>query len=191
MSGLTRAELLVRAAIVGGAAAAGPLATRAVADIKDDIDLLRFVLTLEYVQSGLYREGLQTARNLSGEVRRLASELRDQEIEHVDALRATIADAGTKPPDRPSYDFGPNLKTEARFLKLANTIEDTVVSAYNGAAPRLESREFIAVFASIAQSDARHAALVRLQRGKPPAPIALDKASNRDAVRKAIRAFER
>ncbi len=189
--GLTRGQLLVRAAVAGGVAAAGPLATRAVADIRDDRELLVFVLTLEYAQSGLYREALKVVGNLSDDVRRLAEELRDQEIEHVDALRATISEAGGRPPDRPSYDFGPNLKTEARFLKLANTIEDTTASAYNGAAPRLESREFIAVFASIAQSDARHAALIRLARGKPPAPLALDKASNVDAVRTAIREFER
>lgn len=186
---MTRAQLIVRAAVLGGAAAAGPLATRALADIKDDIGLLEYLLTLEYVQSGLYRDAIKEI-GLSEDVNRLAGELRDQEVEHVDALRATIEEAGGKPPDRLPLEFGDALASEAAFLKLANTLEDTTASAYNGAAPRLESREFLAVFASLAQVEARHAALIRLAREKPPAPLAFDKASNRQDVRTAIREYE-
>ncbi len=186
---MTRAQLIVRAAVAGGALAAGPLAARALADIKDDLEMLEYLLTLEYVQSGLYRDAIQETA-LSSDVQRLASELRDQEVEHVDALRATIEEAGGTPPERVPLEFGPAIASEAAFLKLANTLEDTAVSAYNGAAPRLESREFMAVFASIAQVEARHSALVRLVRDKPPAPLAFDKASNRQDVRTAIREYE-
>lgn len=186
---LTRAQLLVRAAVAGGALAAGPLAARAIADIKDDVSLLEYLLSLEYVQSGLYRDALKEL-SLSSDVARLAGELRDQEVEHVDALRATIEEAGGAPPDRLPLDFGEGLASEEAFLKLANTIEDTTVSAYSGAAPRFESREFLAVCASIVQVEARHAALVRLVREKPPAPLALDKVSNRQAVRTKFREYE-
>ncbi len=186
---LTRGQLLVRAAIGGGVLAAGPLAARALADVKDDLGLMEYLLTMEYVQSGLYRDALK-ALDLSADAARLAEELRDQEVEHVDALRATIEEAGGTPPERVPLEFGEALASEATFLKLANTLEDTAVSAYNGAAPRLESREFLAVFASLAQVEARHAALVRLLREKPPAPLAFDKASNRQDVRTAIREYE-
>jgi len=186
---MTRAQLFVRAAVTGGVLAAGPLAARALADLEEDLDVLGYLLTIEYVQSGLYRDALQELA-LSEDVARLAEELRDHEVQHVDALRATIEDAGGTPPERVSLDFGEGLASEATFLKLANTIEDTTVSAYNGAAPRLESREFLAVFASIAQVEGRHAALVRLERDKPPAPLAFDKASNRQDVRTAIREYE-
>ena len=189
MTGMTRAQLLVRAAVAGGAVAAGPFAARALADIQDDLSMLEYLLSLEYVQSGLYRDGLKQI-NLSEGVARLARELRDEEVEHVDAIRATIEEAGGKPPDRVPLDFGSALDSEASFLRLANIVEDTTVSAYNGAAPRLESREFLAIFASIAQIEGRHAALVRLERDKPPAPLAFDKASNRQDVRTAIREYE-
>jgi rubrerythrin len=186
---MTRSQLLVRAAVTGGVLAAGPLAARALADLEEDLDILEYLLSVEYVQSGLYREALSEV-SLSEDLARLVGELRDEEVEHVDALRATIEDAGRTPPERVSLDFGEALNSEASFLKLANTIEDTTVSAYNGAAPLLESREFMAVFASIAQVEARHAALVRLERDKPPAPLPLDKASTRLDVRTAIRGFE-
>ena len=186
---MTRAQLLVRAAVAGGALGAGPIAARAIADIKDDLDMAEYLLTVEYVQSGLYRDALKEVE-LSDDVGRLAAELRDNEVEHVDALRATIEEAGGEVPERVPLDFGSGLASEASFLKLANTLEDVAVSAFNGAAPRLESRELLAVFASIAQVEARHSALVRLARGKPPAPLAFDKASNRIAVRTRVREYE-
>jgi hypothetical protein len=112
--------------------------------------------------------------------------LRDNEVQHVDALRATVAEAGSKPRDRPRIDFGEELRSEAAFLKLANTIEDTAVSAMNGAAPQFDSEDYVAAFASIAQVEARHSALIRLHRDKPPAPLPLDKASIQGAVQQRI-----
>lgn len=165
--------------------ASGLAAPRAFGDIRDDLAILNFALTIEYVQSALYRDGLKAVPDLSADTRRLVEHLRDQEIEHVDALRATISDAGGRPNERPRVAFGPSLASEAAFLKLANTLEDTGVSAYNGAAPQLESEDFVAAFASIAQVEARHSGLVRLERDKPPAPLPLDKASNQQAVRSA------
>jgi rubrerythrin len=169
--------------------AAGAAAPRAFGDVRDDLALLNFALTIEYVQSGLYRDALKQVPDLSQDSRRLLAELRDQEIEHVDALRVTISDAGGKPNDRPRLDFGSSMASEAAFLKLANTLEDTAVSAYNGAAPRFESGDFVAALASLAQIEARHAALVRSARDKPPAPLPLDKASNQEAVRSAFGAY--
>lgn len=181
MSGprITRASLFALAA-------AGIAAPRAFGDIRDDIRVLQFLLSLEYIQSALYRDALKEVPGLSADTRRLVTALRDQEIEHVDALRATIAEAGGRPSERPSVDFGEELRSEASFLKLANTLEDTGVSGYNGAAPRFENTDFVAAFASIAQVEARHAALIRLARDRPPAPLPLDKASNEDAVRSAL-----
>jgi rubrerythrin len=175
---ITRASFL---ALVAGGLAATP--TRAYGDIRDDLSIISYVLTVEYVQAALYREGLKRVPGLAPEERALIEELRDHEIQHVDALRATIADAGGRANDRPQVAFGSELDSRAGFLKLANTLEDTGVSAYNGATPALENEDFVAAFASIAQVEGRHAALIRLLRDKPPAPLPLDKASNQDAVR--------
>jgi rubrerythrin len=176
---ITRASFL--ALVAGGLAA-----PRAFGDIRDDLAVLNFALTIEYVESALYRDALKVVPDLSPAVARLVAHLRDDEIEHVDALRATISEGGGRPRDRPRVDFGVALASEASVLKLANTIEDTAVSAYNGAAPQFESADYVAAFASFAQIEARHASLVRLQRAKPAAPLPLDKASNQDAVRQAI-----
>jgi hypothetical protein len=169
-----------------GALAAGLVAPRAAfGDIRDDLRILSFALTLEYVQSALYRDALQEVPGLDTVERRAIGHLRDNEVEHVDALRATISDAGGRPNDRPRVDFGNALSSRASFFKLANTLEDTAVSGYNGAAPAFENEDFVAAFASIAQIEARHSAIIRTIRGKPPAPLPLDKASNQHVVRQA------
>ena len=177
---VTRASFL--ALVAGGLAT---LEARAYGDIRDDLAVISYLLTVEYVQAALYREGLNRTTGLSTSERALLEELRDQEVQHVDALRATIADAGGRPNDRPRVAFGPEIDERAGLLKLANTLEDTGVSAYNGATPALENEDFVAAFASIAQVEGRHAALIRLLRDKPPAPLPLDKASNQEAVRQA------
>ena len=187
---LTRAQLLARG-LTAGVAAGGLFVARAMADVRDDLDLLNFLLGVEYVQAALYRDALQDVPDLSEDTERLARELRDHEIAHVDGLRATIADAGGRPDERPRIAFGKELRSDASFLKLANTLEDTAVSAYNGAIPQLESKEFVAAVASIVQVEARHSALVRDARDKPPAPLAFDKDSSRQDVRTNIRPYER
>ena len=179
-------ELRVTRASFLALVAAGVAAPRAFGDVRDDLAILQFALTIEYVESGLYREALKEVPDLSAETKRVVSHLRDQEVEHVDALRGTISDAGGKPNDRPRLDFGTSLASESAFLKLANTLEDTGVSAYNGAAPAFESEDFVAAFASLAQIEARHAALIRVVRDKPPAPLPIDKASNQQAVRSSF-----
>ena len=183
MSG--RSLTITRASFLG-LVAAGVAAPRAFGDIRDDLQILGFALTIEYIQAALYRDALKRVPGLNAVERRALGVLRDNEIEHVDALRATITDAGGRPNDRPRISFGDELETRESFLKLANTLEDTGVSAYNGATPAFENEDFVAAFASIVQVEARHAAIVRSIRDKPPAPLPLDKASNQQVVRQVL-----
>jgi rubrerythrin len=153
-----------------------------------DREVLATLLRLEYVQSALYREAGELP-GLSAEARALAARLRDDEVQHVDGLRATSTSIGARPEDRPRVAFGDELRTESDFLKLANTLEDAAVSLYNGVAPQLQSPDLRAIAASIGQVEARHAALVRLARDKPPAPLAFDKTSSILDVRRRLRPF--
>ena len=69
-------------------------------------------------------------------------------------------------------DFG-DLSSEDAFLKLAVTFEDTGVSAYNGAAPSIKSKEVLAAAGSIVQVEA--ATRRRPAAGQEPGPDAFDK----------------
>jgi rubrerythrin len=190
--GTTRVQFLTRATLaagaVYGAGAVTPFVRSALAQ-SSDADVLNFALTLEYLEAGFYTAAVQQTKGLSADVMRLAKELRDNEHAHVDALRTAIKGAGAKPVSAPKADFGSAFSSEAAFLKTANTFEDTGVSAYNGAAPLISSAQVLGAAGSIVQVEARHAALIRLARDKPPAPRAFDTASTKNQVLTAVKPF--
>jgi len=192
IEGFTRSAFLVRGAVaagaVYGAGAVSPFVSRALAQ-GGDVDILNFALTLEYLEAAFYTQAVKKVSGMSSGVKTLATELRDNETEHVDALKAAIESAGGKAVKAPGVDFGKAFSSEKSFLKLAQTLEDTGVSAYNGAAPGIESTDILAAAGSIVQIEARHAALIRLERGENPAPDAFDPSLDMQAVLDAVKPF--
>ncbi len=194
VEGTTRAVFLARATLsagaIVGAGALSPFVSGAIAQGGGgDVDILNFALTLEYLEAAFYKEAIAKTKGLSADVKKLAQELGANEAEHVDALTAAIKGAGGEPVKQPGVNFGGAFADEKTFLKFANIFEDTGVSAYNGAAPMIESKEVLGAAGSIVQVEARHAALIRLERGKPPAPKPFDKTSTMDEVVKAVTPF--
>ena len=61
------------------------------------------------------------------------------------------------------------------------------MSAYNGAAPMIMSKEVLAAAGSIVQVEARHAAALRFLGGMSPTRGAFDKPLSKDAVLKAVK----
>jgi hypothetical protein len=191
VGGLTRSSFLVRGALATGslygAGAVGGFVTRAFAQGGGgDVDILNFALTLEYLEAAFYKEGLKSA-NLSGAAKKLATEIGDHETQHVAALTQTIKKLGGKPVASPKVAFP--FKDQKSFLMLAQVFEDTGVSAYNGAAPMISSKEVLGAAGSIVQVEARHAAAIRLQNGADPSPDAFDKTLSKNQVLKAVKPF--
>jgi len=87
----------------------------------------------------------------------------------------------------PKFDFA--YSDTAGFLKLAQTFEDTGVSAYNGAGPAIKSKEVLGAAGSIVQVEARHAAAIRLQNSEEPSPEAFDPPLDEAQVLKAVEPF--
>ena len=189
--GMTRGAFITRGALAAGATyglgAVSPFVSGALAqDGGGDLEIVNFALTLEYLEAEFYTQAVKEA-GLSGDVLALAKEIRDNEVEHVDALTAAAKQLGGKPAAKPTFAFGGAFGSESAFLKLANTLEDTGVSAYNGAGPAIQSPEILGAAGSIVQVEARHAALIRLTRNQPPAPLAFDKTSTVDEVLAAVK----
>ena len=193
VQGITRESFIMRGAIAAGSvyglSTVGPFVSQALAQGEGDVDILNFALTLEYLEAAFYTEALKQVGDLSGDVKEIATTIRDDESEHVDALAATVKKLGGKPVAAPGVDFGKAFANEKSFLTTAVTFEDLGVGAYNGAGPSIKSKEVLAAAGSIVQVEARHAAMIRLVRNKPPAPAAFDKASEMDAVLAAVKPF--
>jgi rubrerythrin len=188
---LSRSEVILKGALaagaVYGAVMVGPFVGKALAmSGSSDVDILNFALTLEYLESTFYKEAKSRAK-ASGDLKSLIDLIGRDEDEHVGALTETIKKLGGKPVAEPKFDFPYN--DTAGFLKLAQTFEDTGVSAYNGAAPQIKSKEVLEAAGSIVQVEARHAAAIRLQNGDEPAPVAFDPALSEAKVLKAVEPF--
>jgi rubrerythrin len=192
IQGLTRSSFILRGAVaagsVYGAGMVSPFVRQAFAQgDMGDVEVLNFALTLEYLEAAFYREAAKIS-GLSEEATKLVETFGDEEQQHVDSLTNTIQDLGGQPTSAPMVDFG-KLGNENQFLKLAVTFEDLGVSAYNGAAPSIKSKEILAAAGSIVQVEARHAAAVRLLADQQPAPDAFDEALSEKQVLKAAKPF--
>jgi serine-rich repeat adhesion-like glycoprotein len=188
---LSRSDVILKGALAAGAVygtfMVGPYVRRALAmSGGGDVDILNFALTLEYLESTFYDEA-KTRAKASGELKSLIGLLADDEKQHVEALTATIKKLGGKPVAEPKFDFP--YDNTAEFLKLAQTFEDTGVSAYNGAGPMIKSKEVLGAAGSIVQVEARHAAAIRLQNKEEPAPEAFDPSLDEAQVLKAVEPF--
>jgi rubrerythrin len=188
---LSRSDVLLKGALAAGAVygalAVGPFVRKALAMTgSSDVDILNFALTLEYLEAKFYEEAKSRAK-ASGELKSLVNLLASDEEQHVEALTATIKQLGGKPVAEPKFDF-PYSGTSG-FLKLAQTFEDTGVSAYNGAAPMIKSKEVLAAAGGIVQVEARHAAAIALQNKAEPAPAAFDTPLDEKQVLKAVEPF--
>jgi serine-rich repeat adhesion-like glycoprotein len=188
---LSRGEAILKGALAAGAVygtlMVGPFVRQALAmSGGGDVDILNFALTLEYLESTFYKEAKSRAK-ASGDLAKLIDLVSRDEDEHVGALTETIKKLGGKPVAEPKFNF--DYSDTAGFLKLAQTFEDTGVSAYNGAAPQIKSKEVLGAAGSIVQVEARHAAAIRLQNKEEPAPEPFDPPLEKSAVLKAVEPF--
>ncbi len=181
VEGTTRQAFLARgflAAVAAyGAGAAGPFAAQALSQGAgtNDSGIVQFALTLEVLEATYYREAVKQVK-LAGEARSVAKDIRDNEIEHVSILTDLVRSLGGTPKTRQNASFGNAYKSEASFLALAQTFEDTGVSAYNGAGPLLQSPDVLEAAGQIVQTEARHAAVIRYLRGEDITPAPFDTA---------------
>jgi hypothetical protein len=188
---LSRSEVILKGALAAGAVyglgMVAPFVRKALAMSEGgDVGILNFALTLEYLESSFYDEA-KTRAKASGELKSLIGLLADDEKQHVEALTATVKQLGGKPVAKPKFNF--DYSGTAGFLELAQTFEDTGVSAYNGAGPSIKSKEVLAAAGGIVQVEARHAAAIRLQNSEEPAPDAFDAPLDEAQVLKAVQPF--
>ncbi len=173
VAGDTRADLFRKAAVGGGAVVGAsffggmlPALAEARPSKRQDIAILKFALTLEYLEAAFYREAVREG-GLSGAQRQLARLLLDHEETHVTVLRRTIRSLGSKVPSSPKFNFKGTNKGD-QFIQTALVLENTGVRAYLGQAPRLQSKALLAAAASIATIEARHAAAVAVLVNESP-----------------------
>jgi hypothetical protein len=137
------------------------------ADFGSDVDVLNYALTLEYLESAFYVQGI-AAGLLSGVEKTYIDAIGADEAYHVTAITATIKSLGGTPVSAPGVDFGASYKSRMSFLTASHTFENVGVGAYLGAAGFIKNKTVLQAAAGIFGVEARHAAVVGNLLGLAP-----------------------
>ena len=132
-------------------------------DFSDDFGVLNYAYALEQLEAAFYAEAAANFFGNSGSVTdQYFQDLAAHEAVHRDFLAAAIpALGGDLIPDL-EVDFSDiDFDSQSEVLATARLLEDTGVSAYNGAGIYLENPDLVAVAGKIVSVEARHAAWIR------------------------------
>ncbi|ADJ15238.1 ferritin-like domain-containing protein [Halalkalicoccus jeotgali] len=166
-------------------------------EFEDDIAILNYARTLEFLEAEFYRRGLDTlgcsglldaslladfGQPIRTRVFDDLTVIRDHEFAHAEVLGKTIEDLGGDPIEQPEFDFGTAVEDPDEFLVTAAILEDTGVGAYAGAAPSIQNAELVPPALSIHSVEARHASFLRVLGGEVGFPAAFDEALSREEV---------
>jgi rubrerythrin len=170
--------------VMGGTGAAGALAifmaacgdedeaasdTR-MADSSGDLEIVQYALTLEHLETDFYNAVIDSGVVKDMALAKVATMIRDNEQEHVDALTQTVRKLGGKPM-RPKTTFDAVIDGgEEMVLETAATVENLGAAAYLGQAGRIKSKEILAAALAIHSVEGRHAAALNSVVGRSIVP---------------------
>ncbi len=156
-------------------------------DVKGDLDILNYALTLEYLEADFYKKVVD-AKLFDGKNGDLIKQFGESEQAHVDALTATIKKLGGTPVTAPETMF--DVSDANAVVQLAATVEDLGAAAYLAQAPKIKNMEVLAAALSIHSVEARHAAVLNTLAGKKITPDgAFGKPAQMDEVLAAVKPF--
>jgi len=124
-----------------------------------DTTVLNYAYALEQLEAAFYAQAAMNAENYSSGVADVISDLAAHEDIHRQTLATALGDNAIidLTPDFSSIDFS----SESEVLATAQVLEDTGVSAYNGAADLFSNVDFLVAAGSIVSVEARHASAIQ------------------------------
>jgi len=129
----------------------------------NDVKILQYALTLEYLEAAFYAGGNATISFSTPQLKYFAQVAGAHEAAHVKTLQTVLGKKGTIP--SPTFNFGAATTDERTFAATAEVLEDTGVSAYAGQGPHILQKAVIIAALEIHSVEARHAAWIRFLNG--------------------------
>jgi len=127
-----------------------------------DIGIGNFAYLLEQLEADFYTRVVANGffPGATAEERQILTDLRDHEIIHREFFRAFLGPNAI--PTIPAFNFSlVNFNSRDSVLTISQILEDTGVSAYNGAAQAIQSTAILEIAGKIVSVEARHAAAIR------------------------------
>ena len=155
-------------------------------DFEDDLDVLNYALTLEHLEHAFYRDGIDLfdfgADPFGAAINERLALVRDHEAAHVTTLTQVITQLGGTPVVEQQYDFGDAYTDPSAFLQTAQALENTGVSAYDGAGAAISDADLLTAAGTIVAVEGLHASYLNVLNGDPPAPEPFETPLSRDDV---------
>ncbi|HEY9560462.1 MAG TPA: ferritin-like domain-containing protein [Anseongella sp.] len=125
-----------------------------------DPGILNFAYALEQLEAAFYIKACSSF--YSGAVteeKQVLTDIRDHEIAHRDLFKAALGQGAIPELE---FDFSAiNFSSRDSVLGTAKALEDTGVSAYNGAGAYITTKDYLILAGKIVSVEARHAAAIR------------------------------
>lgn len=132
-----------------------------------DLGILTYAYALEQLEADFYTRvvnGSTFTSTFSSEEQAILVDLYRHEVVHREFFRAALsgalADDRVLPDLQFAYD-GVNFGNRLSVLETAKALEDTGVSAYNGAGRYIQNADYLVVAGKIVSVEARHASAIR------------------------------
>lgn len=125
-----------------------------------DTGILNFAYALEQLEAAFYIQvNAKFYSNATAAEQAILADIMNHEITHRDFFQKALGSAAipTLTPDFSSIDFS----SRTSVLQTAKALEDTGVSAYNGAGQYISNADYLTVAGKIVSVEARHAAAIR------------------------------
>jgi rubrerythrin len=156
------------------------------APFASDVEVLNYALTLEHLEFAYYRDGVGLfdfgTDGFNQSINANLAAIRDHEGAHVSTLTDVITSLGGAPVAEAVYDFGDAYTNIDAFLATAAALENTGVSAYDGAAQFISDPGLLTAAGSIVAIEARHASYLNLIVSETPFPDAFETPLTPDEV---------
>ncbi|MBA3327921.1 MAG: ferritin-like domain-containing protein [Solirubrobacterales bacterium] len=203
-AGLDRSDFIRKGVLAGGGLLAGTAlfaqyvdpAAAAISTRRksaaNDVKILNFALTLEFLEAEFYREARVNNAYLNPSYERFGVVVARHEARHVSFLRGAL---GSKAIRKPRFDFKDTVTDPNKFAATSQVLEDTGVMAYLGQVANVRQDSVLAAAGTIATVEARHAAWIRFLNGggapdavnsKLPAPSTFDLRRSERTILKAV-----
>jgi rubrerythrin len=163
-----------------------------------DVEILNYALTLEHLEATFYTQGLnkfdkgdfkkyfKNKEFDGGAIYEELVRIREHEQTHVKTLKAVL---GNKAVPKSTYNFNKTaFSSVGEFVAVAEFLENTGVSAYDGAIAYIKAAKLQTAGATIATVEARHASYLNLINGDVPFPKPFDKPVAPRKICKAVQA---